>query len=61
MNKFKVTVTQIFDTYPEWTRQIGIVDTREEADQLITQALQRYRNRRLVTYCFNIIEIMEEE
>ena len=52
--KYKATVTQIFDTYPEWTKELGTVNTKKEADQLITDARKKYYSRILVSYDFNI-------
>jgi hypothetical protein len=55
--KYKATVTQIFDTYPEWTKELGTVNTKKEADQLITDAQKKYFSRILVSYDFNIEEL----
>jgi len=59
--KYKVTVTQVFDTYDEWTKEIGIKDTRKEAEQLINDFRRIYYNRILVSYRFEILEVNNDK
>lgn len=55
--KYKVLVTQYFDTYPEWTRVFGEANAMAEARELETKARYQFENRPLVSYSFRIEEI----
>jgi len=48
--KYKVYVAQYFDTYLEWKRVFGEVDTLEEAKRLEIEASRKYMDRPLVSY-----------
>ena len=55
--KYKVLVSQYFDTYHEWTKTFGEADTLEQAEKLERQAHKQYRNRTLVSYSTEIKEV----
>lgn len=48
--KYNVYVAQYFDTYFEWKKLFGTVDTPEEANELKIKASRQYINRPLVSY-----------
>lgn len=50
MIKYNVYVVQYFDTYFEWKKLFGTVNTPKEAKELETNASRQYRNRPLVSY-----------
>jgi len=54
--KYNVYVAQYFDTYFEWKKLFGTVDTLKEAKELKIKALKQYRNRPLVSYSIYIEE-----
>ena len=54
--KYKILVSQYFDTYHEWTKVFGEVDSLEKAKELELQAFRQYRNRPLVSYSIRIRE-----
>ena len=53
---YVVKVSQYFDTYHEWTKVYGTVNTPEEAEELKKQAYNQYPNRPLVSYSISIIK-----
>ena len=56
MSKYKVYVSQYFDTYLEWTKLFGTANTEEEAKELEIKASRQYYNRPLVSYSVYIKE-----
>ena len=58
--KYKVLVSQYFDTYHEWTKTFGEADTLEQAKELERKAHKQYYNRPLVSYSIKIQENREE-
>jgi len=59
--KYKILVSQYFDTYHEWTKTFGEADTLEQAKKLEQEAHRQYRNRTLVSYSIKIQEVQEEK
>lgn len=55
--KYKVLVSQYFDTYHEWTKTFGEADTLEQAKELERKACREYPNRTLVSYSIKIQEV----